>query len=312
MEQEFIRWLQQHVLETPCAQNDLQSVMLGIGDDGAILGGSQSHRVQVTDAIVDRVHFDLREHELSAIGHKALAINLSDIAAMGAIAESALVTLVLPRDMLFPQAQELFKGIAKTAKQYGVAIVGGDTVRHDGPLMISVSATGRIEPNSKSPEGWRLDGARDGDVLVVTGPLGGSIAGRHLSFEPRLELAKAIQDRVRIHSATDISDSLSIDLGHLIGKSGVGAELECDRIPLCDDAIERSKHSGMTALAHALSDGEDFELLFSMSLADLDALHGDPSFEFDFFQIGNVTKDHVGMIIDSKTGEFIEQSGYEH
>jgi len=312
MEHELIQWLRQHVLQTPCAQNEFKNVLLGIGDDGSVISGSQANQVQVADAIVDQVHFDLNRHELKRVGHKAIAVNLSDIAAMGAIAESALITLVLPRCMSLADAKELFEGIAATAKKYRVAIVGGDTVRHDGPLMVSVAATGRIDPKSNSPTGWRMDNARDGDVLVVSGPLGGSISGRHLSFEPRLELAKAIQSRISIHAATDISDSLSIDLGQLIRSSGVGAILDIEKVPVSAAAIEISKSSGKTPLEHALTDGEDFELLLSMSPTAYEGLLSDASFDFELFPVGQVTGNHPGEIVDAKSGDTVPQSGYEH
>ncbi len=312
MEQEFIRWLQEHVLQSHCAQNQRDSVLLGIGDDGAVLRGGSGKRVHVADAIVDQVHFDLSENDLVQIGHKALAINLSDIAAMGAIAETALVTMVLPRSMSLEDAKQLFVGIAKLASRYDVAIVGGDTVRHDGPLMINVAATGWLDPEFKSSDGWRMNGACAGDVLVVTGPLGGSLSGHHIRFTPRLELAQAIQERVQIHAATDISDSLSIDLGHLLRQSNFGAVLECDRIPVSESAVQRAKVSGISSIDHALQDGEDFELLLSLSKEDLATLKDDVSFEFDLFPIGLVVEEHAGRIVDHQSGETIDQKGYQH
>jgi thiamine-monophosphate kinase len=312
MEQEFIRWLQEHVLKSHCAQNQRHSVLLGIGDDGAVVLAGEGKRVQVADAIVDQVHFDLGTHELTAIGRKALAINLSDIAAMGAIAETALVTTVLPRSMSFEDAKELFCGIAELASQYDVAIVGGDTVRHDGPLMINVAATGWLDPAFKSPQGWRMNGACVGDLLVVTGPLGGSFSGHHLNFFPRLDVAKAIQDRVPISAATDISDSFSIDLGHLIRQSGVGAVLECDTIPLTESAFEMSQGSHINAVDHALQDGEDFELLLSISRENLTTLENDVSFEISLIPIGVVVEEHAGRIVDGQSGETIDPKGYQH
>ena len=312
MEQAFIQWLEQHIRDSSCAQNESNSVLLGIGDDGAVVSGTESKQVHVTDAIVDQVHFDLQHDSLEQIGHKAIAVNLSDIAAMGAVPQSALVTIVVPRSLSFEHVKTIVGGIAATATKHRVAVVGGDTCRHDGPLMISVTLTGHINPESKSPDGWRMDGAQVGDVILVSGPLGGSLSGRHLCFEPRIKLANAIQSRVFVHCVTDISDSLSIDLGHVIRKSKVAATLELAEVPVTDAAIEMAQKTGKSALCHALTDGEDFELLLTMSSAAYSRLCDDVSFEFDLFPIGAITVGPVGEIHDSVTGDRIDQVGYCH
>ena len=184
---------------------------------------------------------------------------------MGAVAETAIVSLVLPRSMTFEEAKRLFEGIHSTAERFGVAIVGGDTSRHDGALMVSVTVSGLIPAKFKSPKGWTMSGAQADDLLVVTGPLGGSIMGRHLSFVPPLSVAEAIQTRVSVNAATDISDSLAVDLAHVIRKSNVGAELDLEQIPVSKAARTMSQSSRQTPVEHALYDGEDFELLLSIS-----------------------------------------------
>jgi len=286
MEQKFISWLEQHLSETSTNQSESPNVILGVGDDGAILDSSPQLRVLVADSIVDKVHFDLDQHDLASIGHKALAVNLSDIAAMGAVAEAAVVSLTLPRSLTLEDAKRLFSGIAKTAKKFNVAVVGGDTSRHDGALMVSISVTGLLDSAFQCPLGWRMDNAQPGDLLVVTGPLGGSIAGKHLEFEPTLNIAKAIQMKAKVNAATDISDSLSIDLSHVLRKSNVGAELEFGSVPISDAARELSETSGKSPLEHALYDGEDFELLLSIDPAEFKVLESDPDFEFALYQIG--------------------------
>lgn len=320
MEQKFISWLEDRIVQLRCEQNRWENVLLGVGDDGAVLGpvprpvfdGTTATHVLVADTIVDQVHFDLKTHDLHSIGHKAIAVNLSDIAAMGAQAESALVSLVLPRSMCFDHATQLFDGIAKTAQKYKVAIVGGDTCTHDGALVVSVTVTGRFDPEFKRPRGWRNNGCRAGDLIVVTGPLGGSILGSHLDFEPRLELANWIQQKVAINAATDISDSLLIDLSHLINKSGAGAVLDLERVPVTAAAKELSKSSGLQPVDHALQDGEDFELLISMTAESLQELRQDPVLKSHLFVIGEVVSEHVGEIVDSNSGDTIRIRGYEH
>ena len=308
MENEFIAWIEQRLSESSSSPE----VILGVGDDGAILNGLLSKQVMVADTIVEDVHFQLSQHRLSDIGHKALAINLSDIAAMGARAESALISFVLPRTLSLIDAQELFDGILTTAQRYDVAVIGGDTTCHDGPLVVSVSASGRISQQDASPEGWRMDGAKVDDLLIVTGPLGGSILGHHLQFEPRLDIAAAIQSRVPINAATDLSDSLTVDLGHVIRKSGVGALLDCEQIPVSKAAIELSSRTEKAALQHALSDGEDFELLLSMDAATYETLRSDPSFDLSLTVIGRCVSESIGQIIDAGSGDKIAIQGYEH
>ena len=304
MEQKFIRWLEDNFADVARAEDGFKNVLLGIGDDGAVLSGSTDKQVVVSDAIVDQVHFDLAVHSLSRVGHKALAVNLSDIAAMGAEAESAVVSLVLPRSFTFEQTKQLFTGIATTAGNYGVSIIGGDTCCHDGPLMVSITATGRIPAESKIPGGWRMDGAKAGDVVIVSGPLGGSIDGKHLDFEPRLQLARDIQHRVPVSAATDISDSLSIDLSHVLRKSKIGAVLDLSEIPVAKAANND--------VARALNDGEDFELLFFMPRESYKLLTDDSSFEHGLTAIGEVTAEFPGEIRDLESGEKIEPAGYEH
>jgi len=308
MEQEFIAWLEANRIVTA----PHPSVVLGVGDDGAILRGDLANQVMVADAIVQGVHFDLEQHSLTEIGQKAMSVNLSDIAAMGAVAESALVSLVLPRSLSLSEVQDLYVGIAERASRYSVAIVGGDTSCHDGALMVNVAMTGRIPKDSQCPAGWRMDGAKPDDVLIVTGGLGGSISGKHLNFEPRLDVAAAIQKRVPVNAATDISDSLTVDLAHVLRKSRVGAVLECDRIPVSDAARKLSLQSGKTPLHHALYDGEDFELLLSLSSQNHEALLADPSFELPLTVIGKVSADGDGEIVDADTGKVIAVGGYEH
>ena len=303
MEQKFIRWLETNFADV-ARENGSKNVLLGIGDDGAVLAGSEMRQVLVSDAIVDQVHFDLAKHGLDRIGHKSLAVNLSDIAAMGAEPESAIVSLVLPRSFTIQQTKQLFTGIATAASKYGIVIIGGDTCSHEGPLMISVAATGRIAADSKVPDGWRMDGAKAGDIIVVSGPLGGSIHGKHLDFVPRVELAREIQQRVIIHAATDISDSFSIDLAHLIRKSNVGAVIDLKQIPIAD-AAEND-------VVRALQDGEDFELLICLPRQAYDDLDDDSSLDHQLTVVGEVTADHPGRIVNLDTGEDVEVGGYEH
>lgn len=309
MEQKLISWLEE-TFSGSVGSN--QRVILGIGDDGAILRGGDAHQVHVADAIVENVHFDLSKHALKDVGCKAISVNLSDIAAMGAVAESVLVNLVLPRRFELNDAKELLNGLAEVADHYNVAILGGDTTRHEGPLIISVSATGRIPKHFACPEGWRMDGAQVGDLIVITGSLGGSIKGHHLTFEPRLDVARSIQERVSVNAATDISDSLSLDLSHVLRKSKAAGMLECDLIPISEAAKSLAAATGLPALQHALNDGEDFELLLSISKQNYEKLVADVSFTHPLSVIGSIVGGESGQIYDADSGEKIDAVGYEH
>jgi thiamine-monophosphate kinase len=150
------------------------------------------------------------------------------------------------------------------ADAFGVALVGGDTNSWDGKLVISVTAFG--EATARGPV--TRSGAKPGDWLFVTGPLGGSILGRHLDFTPRVREALLLHEAVAIHAMIDVSDGLAADVNHICEESQCGAVLHATAIPIADAARELSRTSGKTPLQHALGDGEDFELVFAVSPDD--------------------------------------------
>jgi len=247
----------------------LRQVAIGIGDDAAVLDLPEGRQqVACTDQIIDGVDFRSSEHSLADIGYKAMAINLSDIAAMGATPDAALVTLALPKKNATRIAGDLYEGILEAAAEFGVAIAGGDLSTYDGPLSISVTLLGHVAVGAA----WLRSGAIEGDAILVSGSVGGSIRGRHLRPTPRIELAKQLRSFVNVTAAIDVSDGLSLDLDRLCASSGVGAELDIESIPIHQDAIELSSETGQTPFEHAWSDGEDFELIVTMSQADADKL----------------------------------------
>ncbi|HEX5103274.1 MAG TPA: thiamine-phosphate kinase, partial [Pirellulaceae bacterium] len=194
MENDLLRWFRATL--PPHKQ-----LVLGAGDDAAVIqltGGRQL--VATTDMLMDGVDFRVGQHDPAAIGHKALAVNLSDLAAMAARPVAALVSLCLPRTGGESLAKQLFEGILPTAAQYGLAIAGGDTNSWDGPLAISVTALGEVTPGRE----WRRSGARPGDSIVVTGSFGGSILGSHLTFDPRVEEALWLAENLTVHAAIDV------------------------------------------------------------------------------------------------------------
>jgi thiamine-monophosphate kinase len=255
MESEFLEWLRARLQPHP-------ALRLGPGDDAALVRLADSGTSVVTvDLVSDGVDFDLGSTDPRRIGHKALAINLSDLAAMAARPVAAVVALALPRAGALELAQALYEGLLPLAARYQVAVAGGDTNTWDGPLVIAITALG--EPTARGV--LRRDGARPGDCLLVTGRLGGSRLGKHLDFEPRVQEALLLHERYDLHAGMDISDGLTLDLSRLCQASGCGAELDLAAIPLdaAADAWARQLGDGSTALEHALADGEDFELLLA-------------------------------------------------
>ena len=213
--------------------------------------------------LMEGVHFTFPSATPRLAGRKSLAVNLSDIAAMAGKPTVAFVSVALPNSRGLDFARDVHQGIIELADEYDVVIAGGDTNSWDGPLVISITIHG--EPLGSAPV--RRSGAKPGDWLFVTGALGGSLhTGRHLTFSPRLAEAKKLSAMVNLHAMMDISDGLAADLHHLLKASNVGALLESTQIPLNEDI--RNSLDGQSPLLHALSDGEDFELLFCVSPDD--------------------------------------------
>lgn len=264
MEQSFVAWAKMRARRLP-------QVKLGIGDDAAVLANDGCDVVVTTDSMMEGVHFESGQVSARRIGRKLVGINLSDLAAMGAEPTALFLSMCLP---LAPDvdtealAAELYEGVCDMAEQFGVALAGGDTNCWPGPLVLNLTAIGRIVDDVM----WTRQGAQSDDLIVVTGPLGGSLLGKHLDFVPRVELARQIRGKVDIHAAMDISDGLSVDLLRMCDASSCGAILELDRIPVSAAARQRAESSGKLAVEHALGDGEDFELLLAVPPVELSSL----------------------------------------
>lgn len=244
-----------------------EDVVVGPGDDCAVLdlGVPGEWGLFKTDAVVEGVHFE-REIEARRVGHKAIARCLSDVAAMGGRPQHALVTLGLPEGFDPAYITEIYEGLKKTAAEFGVAIVGGETTANGDRLLISISMIASV------PAGRAVlrSGARVGDAIFVSGELGGSLEGRHLDFVPRLREASWLVEKFEVHAMIDLSDGLAGDLRHITKASGVGAELLESAIPISRAAKLRARggDSKKPAMLAALTDGEDFELLFTISSGD--------------------------------------------
>lgn len=257
---ELIATLTKHLPTNDC-------VVAGVGDDCAVLDLGVTDKLILfkTDAVVEGVHFT-KDIAPEKIGRKALARCLSDIAAMAGTPTAALVTIALPKDFDSDFVAKIYDGLNALAKEHGVAVVGGETTTNPERVLISIALLGTV---ARGKQVLR-SGAKAGDAIFVTGELGGSIAGRHLDFEPRLAEARWLAEHFSIHAMMDLSDGLAGDLGHIAKASGVGAELLKSSLPVSRAAKLRSREgdAAKPAALAALTDGEDFELLFTVASKD--------------------------------------------
>lgn len=243
------------------------SVVKGPGDDCAVLdlGLADQFVLFKTDAVVQSVHFDGTALP-RLIGRKALGRCLSDIAAAGGNPVSAVITLALPAGFDAAQVMGIYEGIKEMAGEYTVSVVGGETTTNPGGILISVSMIGTINKRRYPGRG----GAKVGDAIFISGTLGGSRSGKHLDFVPRVREGKWLVENFEIHAMMDISDGLAGDLPHILEASRVGADLNGDSIPISKEAklAAREIEGGKPPLLAALTDGEDFELLFTVAARD--------------------------------------------
>ena len=291
-----------------------KSVVVGAGDDCAVLDFGLPDRLLLfkTDAVVEGVHFTPGT-DPERIGHKALGRCLSDIAAMAGTPTAALITLALPREFAPQFVEAIYTGMTRLARRHDVAIVGGESTSNPERLLISVALLGWVTRG----KGVLRSGAEAGDALFVTGELGGSLAGKHLDFEPRLTEARWLAQNFSIHAMIDLSDGLAGDLRHILKASRVGAELLATAIPISREARRASKaeSSTRTPLLAALTDGEDFELLFTAASRDAVPLLDAWKQQFPDLRltcIGKITAGDAITIRDKEGVRPLTAHGYVH
>ena len=284
---------------------------IGIGDDCAAIDFRPGETCLVTtDALVDGVHFDLSTTDPELVGQKAVNVSLSDVAAMAGLPIAIVIAAAIPSGAEDDLPERLCHGFKEACELFAVDLVGGDVVATPGPLTITTTVLGAA-PAQRVCE--RSD-AQVRDAILVTGSLGGSILGKHLTFTPRLNEAQKLVRNSKIHAMIDISDGLSQDLKHILDESGrLGAVLEAEAIPCSDAAHERSRDTGKPALWHALNDGEDFELLLTASQHEAKRLLENWEATTPITEIGIVTGDH-GIQMQDASGQLspVVIEGYEH
>jgi thiamine-monophosphate kinase len=236
-----------------------RDVVAGPGDDCAVLAGTKPGELLLlkTDCVVEGVHF-LPNEKPGAVGWKAMMRTLSDFAAMSGVPQYALITLIAPARGEVRWVRQLYQGLRRAAARFEVAIVGGETSRTGGPIVISIAAAGSVEKERCVLR----SGGKAGDPLYVTGKLGGSGRKRHLQFVPRLEEARWLTQHFPIHAMMDLSDGLGADLPRLAKASAVSFEIDQNCIPRARGC----------SIAQAINDGEDYELLFALSPNDAASL----------------------------------------
>lgn len=229
-----------------------RSVIVGAGDDCALMESPsvRTFLVLKTDCVVEGVHFLPRANPLD-VGWKAMMRPLSDFAATSALPKFALITLIVSKQTRSDWVMKIYRGLNRAAACFDVSIVGGETSSTAGPAVISVSVAGFVEKNR-----WvSRRGGKAGDDLFVTGRLGGAIKGKHLGFMPRISESRWLTDHFSVHAMMDLSDGLGADLPRLARASKVGFRIDIDSLPL---------NRGVK-IDNAISDGEDYELLFAIS-----------------------------------------------
>ncbi|MFC0190479.1 thiamine-phosphate kinase [Fictibacillus aquaticus] len=308
-------------------QHHQESLQEGIGDDAAIWRPiKDSEQVVCLDTMTEGVHFTRRTMSPAQVGHKALAANLSDLAAMGAVPEFYLVSIAIPPSWNENELREIYEGMDSLALQYSVDLIGGDTVSTEGPLVVSVTVIGRVE------NGVRLlrKNARAGDVVFITGVLGESAAGLSLLLNNKLSddvkpllaahqtpmphikegrLLAGLKQRIALN---DVSDGLASELHEIAEPSAVSIEIERDKLPVSEHL---EKFNSEQQLNWMLYGGEDYKLAGTASLETFEAMKQQfEECDLQIFQIGRVTEKQSAFvyITDSNGKRALEKKGYNH
>lgn len=327
------------LIERITSPNTLQheSSKLGIGDDAAVMSFPVDHEVVVsTDLLVEGIHFDLMYSPLKHLGYKSIAVNVSDICAMNALATQVTVSIGLSNRFSVEAIEEFYEGIYAACKNFKVDLVGGDTSSSNKGMIISVTAIGHALPDRIS----KRSGAKVGDLVCITGNLGAAYLGlqilerekqlylsqpeiqpdlegqnylieRQLKPEPRVDIIELFAEQTLVPtSMIDISDGLVSELMHICKASGVGAYIEESGVPIHPDSEMQALKFGMDPITCALYGGEDYELLFTIDPADMDKVKYLP----DIYVAGEIVSQEDGIKLHTKGGKIhdINKRGWQH
>jgi len=303
------------------------STIKAIGDDAAVLDASEKQTLVSTDLLIEGVHFDLSYMPLKHLGYKAVMVNLSDVYAMNGAAEQITVSIAVSNRFPLEAIEELYAGIQLACETYNIDLIGGDTTSSTKGILISVTAIGKAE---KEEIVYR-DGAKETDLIVVSGDLGAAYLGlqvlerekqvfkvdpnnqpdldnytylieRQLKPEARKDISGLLKElEIQPTSMIDISDGLSSELFHICTQSKVGCKVYEDKLPLDPQVISACEEFELDSTMVALSGGEDYELLFTVPIANFDQIKGNPNFSI----IGHITAENQGLQLVTRANQDI-------
>jgi thiamine-monophosphate kinase len=304
------------------------STVIGIGDDAAVLDASEKQTLVTTDLLIEGVHFDLSYMPLKHLGYKAVMVNLSDVYAMNGVAEQITVSIAVSNRFPLEAIEELYSGIQLACETYKVDLVGGDTTSSTKGILISVTAIGKVEKEDIVLR----SGAKETDLIVISGDLGAAYLGlqvlerekqvfkvdpnnqpdldnytylieRQLKPEARRDISGFLKElAVKPTAMIDISDGLSSEIMHICSQSKVGCKIYEEKLPLDPQVISACEEFNIDSTMVALSGGEDYELLFTVPIADFEAIKGNPNFSI----IGHITAENQGLNLVTRAGQEIE------
>ena len=288
-------------------------ILVGIGDDAAVYKTSKGLQVLTTDCLVEGDHFSREWFSPAQIGMKAIEINVSDIAAMGAIPKYVLISIALPRNLGVEFVDRLYEGMCNSCLKYKIEIIGGN-MTHCDRIVISITLTGEVDKKNLCLR----SGAKPGDLLFVSGHLGNGRAGLRLFqekivgfekvkkcyLEPKSKLKTSLDISPFVNSMIDVSDGLAPEIKHICNNSKCGAIIYKDKIPISEEVRDVAKRLGEDEYDYALFGGEDFELIYSVSKDNLEKVNG--------FLVGEITKNREIVLVYDGKKKTIEDKGYDH
>ena len=305
-----------------------KTTVKAVGDDSAVLESSEKQTLITTDLLIEGVHFDLSYMPLKHLGYKAVVVNLSDVYAMNGAAEQITVSIAVSNRFPLEAIEELYAGIQLACETYQIDLIGGDTTSSTKGMLISVTAVGKA---NKEEVVYR-NGANETDLIVVTGDLGAAYLGlqvlerekqvfkvnpnnqpdldnytylieRQLKPEARKDISSLLKDMdVKPTAMIDVSDGLSSEIMHICSQSKVGCKIYEDKIPLDPQVISACEEFDIDSTMVALSGGEDYELLFTVPIADFDKVKGNPHLSV----IGHITDQSAGLNLVTRAGQELE------